>query len=55
MQTMKASISVTLEKELVDWIKGQVGTQRFRNASHLVEVAVMKFREAEKRQAERES
>lgn len=47
MQSMKKSISVTVEKSLVEWIDKRVETQRFRNRSHLVEVALMKFREIE--------
>ena len=47
---MKQSVSVTVEKELVEWIDRQVGTQKFRNRSHLVEVALMKFREQGKEQ-----
>jgi Arc/MetJ-type ribon-helix-helix transcriptional regulator len=45
MQTMKQSISVTVEMELVEWIDAQVATQKYRNRSHLVELALMKFRE----------
>jgi Arc/MetJ-type ribon-helix-helix transcriptional regulator len=52
---MKQSISVTLEKELIEWIDKQLATLRYRNRSHLVEVAITKFREAEMRQTERES
>lgn len=48
MQSMKQSISVTVEKALVEWIDRQVKTQRFRNRSHAVEVALMRFREQEK-------
>ena len=48
MESMKQSISVTVDKELVDWIDKQVETQRYRNRSHLVELAVLKFRETEK-------
>jgi Arc/MetJ-type ribon-helix-helix transcriptional regulator len=45
MENMKQSISVTIEKDLVQWIDQEVKTQRFRNRSHLVEVALRKFRE----------
>jgi Arc/MetJ-type ribon-helix-helix transcriptional regulator len=45
MQIMKQSISVTVETELVEWIDAQVATQKYRNRSHLVELALMKFRE----------
>lgn len=47
MESMKQSISVTVEKEIVEWIDSKVKTQRFRNRSHLVEVALMKFRKSE--------
>jgi Arc/MetJ-type ribon-helix-helix transcriptional regulator len=50
MQSMKQSISVTIEKDLVSWIDRQVGTQRYRNRSHLVELALLRFREAEKKE-----
>lgn len=48
MESMKAKMSVTVEKELVAWIGDQVKTQRFRNRSHEVEGALMRFRESEK-------
>lgn len=50
MESMKAKMSVTVEKELVAWIDQQVKTQRFRNRSHAVEVALMRFRETEKKE-----
>lgn len=50
MQGMKQSISVTVEKEIVEWMDQKVKTQRFRNRSHLVEVALMRFRETEKKE-----
>jgi len=43
MESMKAKMSVTVEKNLVAWIDQQVRTQRFRNRSHAVEVALMKY------------
>jgi len=46
MESMKKSLSVTIEVELVKWIDEQVKTQRFRNRSHLVEFALMKFKES---------
>ena len=48
MESMKKSISVTVEEDLIKWIDEQVKTQRFRNRSHLVELALMKFKETEK-------
>jgi Arc/MetJ-type ribon-helix-helix transcriptional regulator len=47
---MKQSISVTVEKSLVEWIDKQVDTQRYRNRSHLVELALIKFRDSEKKE-----
>ncbi len=44
MQTMKQSVSVTIEKDLVDWIDEQVKTQKYRNRSHLVELALLDFK-----------
>ena len=52
MESMKQSISVTVDKEIVEWIDEQVKTQRFRNRSHAVEVALRKLIESEKRKEE---
>jgi Arc/MetJ-type ribon-helix-helix transcriptional regulator len=49
MKGMKSKISVTVDKQIVDWIDKQVQTQRFRNRSHAVEVALMRFVESEKK------
>ena len=49
MDSMKSKISVSVDKRIVDWMDEQVVTQRFRNRSHAVEVALMKFIEGEKR------
>jgi Arc/MetJ-type ribon-helix-helix transcriptional regulator len=46
---MKSKISVTVDKKIVEWMDKQVETQRFRNRSHAVEVALMKFIETEKK------
>jgi Arc/MetJ-type ribon-helix-helix transcriptional regulator len=50
METMKAKMSVTVEHNLVQWIDKQVETQRFRNRSHAVEVALRTFIQSEKKQ-----
>lgn len=50
MENMKAKMSVTVEKNLVAWIDSQVKSQRFRNRSHAVEVALMKYVETEKKE-----
>jgi hypothetical protein len=49
MDAMKSKISVTVDKQIVDWIDRQVETQRFRNRSHAVEVALMRYIETEKK------
>jgi len=49
MDIMKAKISVTVEQEIVDWMDEEIKTQRFRNRSHAVELALMKFQQAEKK------
>jgi Arc/MetJ-type ribon-helix-helix transcriptional regulator len=49
MDAMKSKISVTVDKKIVDWIDAQVKTQRFRNRSHAVELALMKFMESDKK------
>jgi len=49
MDSMKSKISVTVDKQIVDWIDEQIKTQRFRNRSHAVELALMKFIQAEKK------
>lgn len=49
MNDMKLKISVTVDPDLVRWIDEQVKTQRFRNRSHAVDVALRKYVEAEKR------
>lgn len=46
---MKAKMSVTVDKKIVDWIDEQVRTQRFRNRSHAVEVALTKYLQTEKK------
>jgi len=50
MEIMKAKMSVTVERTLVDWIDEQIKTMRFRNRSHAVEVALAKFIESEKKE-----
>jgi Arc/MetJ-type ribon-helix-helix transcriptional regulator len=49
MENMKSKISVTVDKKIVDWIDEQVKTQRFRNRSHAVEVALIRFIESDKK------
>jgi Arc/MetJ-type ribon-helix-helix transcriptional regulator len=49
MDIMKSKMSVSVDKRIVEWIDDQVETQRFRNRSHAVEVALTKFIDSEKR------
>ena len=44
---MKKNISITLEETLLAWIDKQLEKARFRNRSHLVEYALVQFRESE--------
>jgi Arc/MetJ-type ribon-helix-helix transcriptional regulator len=48
MESMKAKLTVTVEKNIVEWIDRQVKIKRFRNKSHAVEVALMHFIESER-------
>lgn len=51
MESMpKIPISVTVEKQYVEWIDTQIQTLRFRNRSHAVEYAIAKLVENEKKE-----
>ena len=43
---MKKPVSATIEKELIDWIDKEVlkNKDKYRNKSHLIEVAIDKLR-----------
>lgn len=43
---MKKPISATIEQELIDWIDKEVlkNKDKYRNKSHLIEVAIDKLR-----------
>ena len=47
MESMKSKISVTVDKDIVEWLDQNVKTQRFRNRSHGVELALMKMMQTE--------
>ena len=49
LSNMKSKISITLDKEIVEWLDRNVKTQRFRNRSHGIELALIQMREAEKK------
>jgi Predicted transcriptional regulators containing the CopG/Arc/MetJ DNA-binding domain len=46
---MKKNISITLEETLLAWIDKQLEKARFRNRSHLIEYALVTFRESEEK------
>jgi metal-responsive CopG/Arc/MetJ family transcriptional regulator len=49
LQSMKLKISITVDKQIVEWLDQNVKTQKFRNRSHGVELALIKMMEAEKK------
>lgn len=49
MSSMKVKIAVTVDPDLVKWIDEQVKSQRFRNRSHAVDVALREYVESEKK------
>jgi len=43
---MKKPISATIDQELIEWIKSEVkDKKRYRNKSHLIEIALEKLKE----------
>jgi len=46
---MKQTISATIEKDLIKWIDEQLDdTAKYRNKSHLIEIAIEMLKEKEK-------
>ena len=46
---MKKTISATIEEDLIKWISKECDdTTRYRNKSHLIEVALQKLKDDEK-------
>ncbi|HLD43751.1 MAG TPA: ribbon-helix-helix protein, CopG family [Candidatus Nanoarchaeia archaeon] len=41
---MKKPISATIEEDLIRWIERETKGQRYRNKSHLIEVALEQLR-----------
>jgi Arc/MetJ-type ribon-helix-helix transcriptional regulator len=50
METMKTTISATIDKDLSDWLDQQVKNKKYRNKSHIVELALIEFKEKQKNQ-----
>ncbi|MEM2944624.1 MAG: ribbon-helix-helix domain-containing protein [Methanomassiliicoccales archaeon] len=46
MSGKREKISVTIPRELIDWIDEMVEKRVFANRSHAVEVCVLNYREA---------
>jgi len=45
----KKSISATIDKELIEWISSEIkDKKKYRNKSHLIEIALEKLKEEEK-------
>ena len=45
---MKKPISATIESSLIDWIdKECINTERYRNKSHLIEIAISNLKKLE--------
>ncbi len=43
---MKKPISATIEEELIKWLDSEIhNTKKYRNKSHLIEIALEKLRE----------
>lgn len=44
-KVMKSRITITVDKELVDWADEQAKTLEFRSRSHVIEVAITRLKE----------
>ena len=46
---MKKPISATIDQELINWIEKEINnTRKYRNKSHLIEVAIEMFKSSKK-------
>jgi len=41
----RMKVTATIDKELVEWLDGEVEKRRFRNRSHAIEFAIAKLKE----------
>jgi Arc/MetJ-type ribon-helix-helix transcriptional regulator len=47
---MKKPISATIDEELINWIKKEISdTKKYRNKSHLIEVAIEMLKSSKNR------
>lgn len=49
MEPMKATISATVDKDIADWIDQQIKNKKYRNKSHIVELALTEFKEKQQK------
>jgi Arc/MetJ-type ribon-helix-helix transcriptional regulator len=49
MEIMKIAISATVDKDIADWIDQQVKNKKYRNKSHIIELALTEFKEKQQR------
>jgi Arc/MetJ-type ribon-helix-helix transcriptional regulator len=48
MEYMKQTISATIDSDLSKWIDQQILNRKYRNKSHLIELALLEFKEKTK-------
>ena len=48
MEYMKQTISATIDSDLSKWIDQQILNKKYRNKSHLIELALLEFKEIKK-------
>jgi Arc/MetJ-type ribon-helix-helix transcriptional regulator len=46
---MKVTISATVDKDIADWIDQQIRNKKYRNKSHIIELALTEFREKQQK------
>jgi Arc/MetJ-type ribon-helix-helix transcriptional regulator len=44
MDDMKEKVSVSLDKETIEWLDAQATTGKYRNRSHVIEYAVQELK-----------
>ena len=46
---MKKPISATIDEEIISWIESEVDGRKYRNRSHLIEMALENFKKGVKK------
>jgi Arc/MetJ-type ribon-helix-helix transcriptional regulator len=49
MEIMKTTISATVDKDIADWIDQQIKNKKYRNKSHIIELALTEFKEKQQK------